>query len=62
MPDQIIEVESHNSFGVQLADYVAYTTRKLKLHDMHDYQWLAVLRRQNLVSFTKGVYVGIGSH
>jgi hypothetical protein len=60
--DDITQVESIKSFGVQVADYVAFTTRLTRLHDMQDPQQLAVLQKQNLVSLMPGIYAGVANY
>jgi len=60
--DEIIEVESHESYGIQLADYICYATRQFKLQNMQDTLHLSVLDRRNLVPFKPGIYVGLGNY
>jgi hypothetical protein len=57
--DEIMEVKSYESFGVQLADYAAYTTRSIKLRDLEEYKRFSVLKNHRLVKIDEGFYAGL---
>lgn len=53
------EIESHDSYGVQLADFVAYTTRRIREEPLGLARQVAVVDERFVVPFTgyKGIYL-----
>ena len=55
------EIESHDSYGVQLADFIAYTTRRIREEPLGLARQVAVVNERSVVPFTdyNGIYLTI---
>lgn len=60
LTDEIEIVDSVDEFGIQLADFIAYTTRYLLIPEKHKLSYLAPTR--NLAPLMSGVHATIGNY
>lgn len=53
------EVKSHESYGVQLSDFIAYTTKRIREQPLSSSRQIAVVDERYIVPFTdyKGIYL-----
>jgi hypothetical protein len=57
--DEVKEVDSQECFGVQLADFLAYTTRALRVRELQSYCRFCPIKKRQLIQKLPGIYVGV---